>query len=238
MRKLYIISVSIFISIVLTGCLYPKSELAKNQVPNEAQLEMVQTAVMQYRDETNGLVPIKTKSNNVDKYEKYLIDFTLLKEHQLLAETPGTAYENGGVYQYTIITPEDDPRVKLIDLRLAEKIREVNVKLDIYRSKNIYPPFGEKVDDGLYKINYKKLGYKSEPYVVSPFSNINLPFVMNTEGEIFIDYRIDLQNALQEFDHKYESGDDIRPILEDNYPFVPAYSLPYSIENNEPVFIN
>src|SRR5690625_3674593 len=88
--------------VVLSGCLFPDNELSKNKVPNEAQLEMVQTAVTQYKEETNGLVPIKTKEDKVDQYEKYLIDFSTLKEEQLLAETPGTAYENGGVYQYVI----------------------------------------------------------------------------------------------------------------------------------------
>lgn len=238
MKKAYIVFIGILLVGLLSGCLYPKNELAKNQVPNEAQLDMVQTAVLQYVEETNGLVPIKTKSNDVDIYEKYLVDFSLLKEHQLLSEIPGTAYENGGVYQYTLVTPEEDPRVKLIDLRMTEEIRSVNVKLDIYRSKNIYPPFGEQIAPNIYKLNYEKLGYKSEPYVVSPYSNQNLPLVIDTDGKIYIDYRIDLKQALEEFDHTYETGDDIRPILEDHYPFVPAYSLPYTIENNEPVFLN
>jgi len=237
-KKAYIVFIGILLVGLLSVCLYPKNELAKNQVPNEAQLDMVQTAVLQYVEETNGLVPIKTKSNDVDIYEKYLVDFSLLKEHQLLSEIPGTAYENGGVYQYTLVTPEEDPRVKLIDLRMTEEIRSVNVKLDIYRSKNIYPPFGEQIAPNIYKLNYEKLGYKSEPYVVSPYSNQNLPLVIDTDGKIYIDYRIDLKQALEEFDHTYETGDDIRPILEDHYPFVPAYSLPYTIENNEPVFLN
>lgn len=238
MKKAYIIFIGLLIVGLLTGCLYPQNELAKNQIPNEAQLDMVQTAVLQYVEETNGLVPIKTKSSDVDIYEKYLIDFSLLKEHQLLSEIPGTAYENGGVYQYIIVTPEDVPRVKLIDLRLTEEIRSVNVKLDIYRSKNIYPPFGEQIAPDLYKLNYKKLGYKSEPHVISPYSNENLPLLIDTDGKIHIDYRIDLKKALEEFDHTYQTGDDIRPILEDHYPFVPAYSLPYTVENNEPVFLN
>ncbi|MEI3604726.1 hypothetical protein SPD48_03390 [Pseudogracilibacillus sp. SE30717A] len=236
-KKLYILTLPILIITFLSGCLYPQNDLAKNQMPNEAQLDMVQSAVLQYKEQTNGLVPIKTKENDVDIYEKYLIDFSLLKDNQLISEIPGTAYENGGIYQYTIVTPEDDPKVKLIDLRVTEKIREVYVKLDIYRSKNIYPPFGEQIDTDIYKLNYKKLGYKSEPHVISPFTKVNLPLLINTDGDIFIDYRIDLQQALNEFDHNYKNGDDIRPILENNYPFVPAYSLPYTIENNEPVFL-
>jgi len=223
--------------ILLTGCLYPKSELAKNQIPNEQQLEMVQQAVKQYKEETDGLVPIKTKDSDSPLYEKYLIDFSLLKETQLLSEIPATAYENGGVYQYVILTPDDDPQVKLIDLRTTEKLREINVKLDIYRSKNMYPPFGPQIEKGVYQINYEKLGFTSEPYVVSPFTRNNLPFVMDETGEVFIDYRIDLREALEQYPHDFKENEDIRTILTDNYPFVPAYSLPYTIKNDEPTFL-
>src|SRR5690625_5655065 len=97
-----LILVLILMLIILTGCLYPKSELAKNQIPNEQQLEMIQQAVKQYKEDTGGLVPIKTKESDAEIYEKYLIDFTELKEAQLISEIPGTAYENGGVYQYVI----------------------------------------------------------------------------------------------------------------------------------------
>lgn len=235
MKKLLLVIItSMFL---LTGCLYPKEELAKNQIPNESQLEMVQNAVDQYVEMTDGLVPIKTKPSDVDIYEKYLIDFTILKENNLISEIPGTAYENGGVYQYIILDPENNPRVKLIDLRISDKLRELYTKLDIYRSEHLYPPFGEQIEKGIYKLNYEKLGYKSEPHVVSPFTKNNLPVVMNTDGELFVDYRIDLQQALDEFDHSFEEGDDIRSILEDNYHFVPVYSLPYTIKDGEPVFL-
>lgn len=235
MKKILLIMV--MSTVLLSGCLYPKEELAKNQIPNESQLEMVQNAVDQYVEMTNGLVPIKTKPSDVDIYEKYLIDFTTLKENNLIAEIPGSAYENGGAYQYIIMNPEDDPQVKLIDLRITDKLREIYVKLDIYRTKNLYPPFGEQIEQGIYKLNYEKLGYKSEPYVVSPYTKNNLPFLMNTDGELFVDYRIDLQHALDEFDHSFKEGDDIRAILEENYHFVPVYSLPYTIKNGEPVFL-
>lgn len=235
MKKLLLVIItSMFL---LTGCLYPKEELAKNQIPNESQLEMVQNAVDQYVEMTDGLVPIKTKPSDVDIYEKYLIDFTILKENNLISEIPGTAYENGGAYQYIILDPENNPRVKLIDLRISDKLRELYTKLDIYRSEHLFPPFGEQIEKGIYKLNYEKLGYKSEPHVVSPFTKNNLPVVMNTDGELFVDYRIDLQQALDEFDHSFEEGDDIRSILEDNYHFVPVYSLPYTIKDGEPVFL-
>lgn len=235
---IYLIMVSSMAVLFLSGCLYPNNELAKNQMPNESQLEMVEKSVLQYREENNGLVPIKTKDADVDQYEKYLIDFNTLKEHQLLTEIPGTAYENGGIYQYTIIDPEDDLKVKLIDLRLSELLRDINTKINIYRSKNMFPPFGEQIDDGIFKLNYKKLGYKDEPVAVSPYSKDNLPIIMNEAGEVYIDYRIDLQRALEEFDDSYQDGEDIRSILVNHYPFVPAYSLPYTVIDGDVEFLH
>src|SRR5690625_3445872 len=223
--------------VTLTGCLYPQDELAKNKIPNEEQLEMVQTAVLQYMDETDGLLPIKTKDNDVDDYEKYLIDFNMLKERQLISEPPGTAYENGGVYQYGVVTPEEDPRVKLIDLRITEAIRSVNIKLNTYRNKHTYPPYGEEVADGLYEVNYDKLGMKKYQEMIRPYSQNPLQLVMNTDGDLYVDYSSDLQQAIDEYEHDFEEGDDIRSILVDHYPFMPAYSMPYTIKDNEVEFL-
>src|SRR5699024_3787485 len=117
---------------------------------------MVQTDVEKDQEDTNGLLRIKTKEADVDIYEKYLIDFNMLKDNQLLSETPATAYENGGTYQYTLIDVEEDPTVKLIDLRLAKTVSDLNRKLNIYRSKHTYPPFGDKIENGIYELNYDK----------------------------------------------------------------------------------
>ncbi len=238
MRFTYIrFILALTIVLLLSGCLYPKNELAQNKVPNEEQLELVQTAIQKYQENTNGLMPIQTKPADTPIFQKYIIDFSVMKENNVLSEIPGNAFENGGIYQYTLITPEENPRVKLIDLRIAEELRRINIKLDSYRSKNIYPPFGQEIVKGVYTINYESLGLSSEPYVVSPFSNNNLPIVMDTDGELYVDYRIDLYDALQKYEYQYEEGDDIRLILAENTPFVPAYSLPYTIQEGEPTFL-
>ena len=221
---------------ILSGCMFPNEELSKNKVPNEDQLLIVQDAVDSFVEDSGGLLPIKTKDADVDIYEKYLIDFTILKERNFLTEIPGNAYENGGIYLYTLVNPEDNPEVKLIDLQLSEKIREINVKLDIYRSKNLYPPYGEEVESGLFKINYEKLKFKESQYVKSPYTQNNLPIVMNTEGKLFIDYRSDLLSIMEENDYDFKDDEDIRYIYHEQSPFVPVYSLPYKEENNEPVF--
>ena len=239
MKNLYIKGVILLLSLLmLTGCLYPSSEKAENQIPNDTQLATVQAAVDQYQEEKNGLVPIRTKSSDTPIFEKYLIDFSLLKDANTLAEIPGNAFENGGYYQYSLITPEDNPTVKVIDLRITEAIRSVNIRLDAFRQEHTYPAFGEKVEEGIYLVDYEKLGLDEQPTIVSPYSQENLPIIMDVNGKLYVDYRIDLNIALSEYDHEYEEGDDIRFLLTDNTPFAPAYSLPYTIENGEPVFMN
>ncbi|WP_082918034.1 hypothetical protein [Oceanobacillus sp. Castelsardo] len=222
---------------ILSGCLYPESEKSKNQEAHEDQLVRVQQAVDDYREATNGLVPIRTKENDTPIFQKYLIDFNLLKEKGLISEIPGNAFENGGKYLYALITPDDQPRVKLIDLRVTETIRSINIRVNTYRDEHLYPPFGEVVADDIYSIDYKKIGLESTPTVESPYSKESLPIVMDTNGKLYVDYRIDLNHALHEYEHDFTEGDDIRYILAENTPFLPAYSLPYTIKNGEPVFL-
>lgn len=238
MKVSYIKTAVLFFSLLLlTGCLYPDSERAENQVPHDTQLETVQSAVDTYREDTNGLVPIRTKPSDTPIFEKYLIDFTTLKEANAIAEIPGNAFENGGYYQYILINPEENPTVKVIDLRITEALRSVNLRLDTFRQQNTYPAFGEKVEDGIYLLDHEKLNLEEQPTVISPYSQEKLPIIMDVHGNLYVDYRIDLQRALNEYEHDYEEGDDIRFLLTDHTPFAPAYALPYTIKDGEPTFM-
>src|SRR5699024_3771558 len=109
--------------------------------------------------------------------------------------------------------------------QLSEKIRDINVKLDIYRSKNLYPPYGEEIEKDLFTIDFEKLNYKEEQYVKSPYTQNNLPFIMNTDGEVFIDYRSDFMNIMEE-------NEDIRYIYHERSTFITLYSLTYKEKNN------
>ena len=153
-----------------------------------------------------------------------------------MSEPPSNAFESGGVFQYVIVLHENVPIVKILDLRMAEKISELNMRVKVQG----YPPFKDKIADNVYTLDYKKLGYEDEPFVVSPYTNRNLSFVINGKAEIFVDYRIDLYEVLKkQIENKYQEGEDIRKLLLKNSPFVPAYSLPYTFDEhtNEPVFL-
>ncbi|UOQ93589.1 hypothetical protein MUO14_00840 [Halobacillus shinanisalinarum] len=227
-----------FVALVLTGCLYPEAQLEKNKMPNQAQLDAIQKAVDQYNKQESGLLPIKTKGQDTPIFLKYPIDFSKLKQRGLIGEPPGTSFINGGHYEYTIITPEDNPTVKLVDLRTTEALRSLQLKVEFYQQENKYPPFHEKVAKGVYSIDYEAVGLEEAPTVDSPYSQQMLPIYINEQGKLLIDYRKDLYEYIRTKEHNYQTGDDIRYLLTDYTPFSPAYSVPYTIMDGEPIFMS
>ncbi|MGM0854461.1 MAG: hypothetical protein ACQEWI_17915 [Bacillota bacterium] len=234
MKRLGLIAFLLILTIsILSGCMYPEEKLSQNQIPYETQVKAVQDAVVTYQKDNNGLLPIKTRDQDTPIYQKYPIDFRKLSP-QYLAEIPGNAFENGGIFQYVLTDVEEDPQVKIFDLRLAEQIRELKIRIEAQG----YPPFKEEVANNVYTLNYKELGYDGDVYVNSPYSNKNLPLVINGDGDIFVDYSMDLFEKIKSTDKEFKPGVDIRNFLVEDTFFVPAYSLPYTVdENNEPVFM-
>ena len=222
-------------SIVLSGCMYPDEELSKNQIPYKDQIQAVQTAVDSFKKDNGGILPIKTREASTPIYQKYPIEFKRITP-KYLAEPPGNAYESGGVFQYVLVDVETNPTVKIFDLRIAETIRELKLRI----KTNGYPPYKTKIANNVFTIDYKQLGYKEAPYAISPYTNQNLPFVITGSAEVYIDYRADLYQALKKSKEQWKPGEDIRSILVTNSMFVPAYSLPYTVDlkTKEPVFLD
>jgi len=223
---------------LLTGCLYPQDRLKQNQIPYDQDIASVQSSVDQFREANGGLLPIKDRDMSTPIYQKYPIDFNKLSP-RYMQEPPGSAFESGGVYVYVLVDVESNPTVKLLDLKLTEEIRDLQLRLDVYRQNNGYPPFKEVIGKNLFTLDYEKLGVKEEPYAISPFTGNNLPLIMDNQAEIYVDYRMDLYEALEKFEHTYKTGDDIRDLLVANSMFVPVHSVPYTIDptKNEPIFL-
>ncbi|MFB4163429.1 hypothetical protein ACE1TI_06210 [Alteribacillus sp. JSM 102045] len=225
----------VMILFLLSGCMFPQEKRAENQVPYENQLASVQQAVDQYKKD-NNVLPIKTKDENTPIYQKYVIEFNKLMP-RYMQEPPGNSFENGGFYQYVIINPEEEAEVKVIDLRIMREIQELQREINKYINKNEYAPIEEPIGPGVYSIDMEKLDYHRDAKVQSPYNDTYLPLIINEHGNVLIDYSIDLNIALREYDHDYNQGDDIRKLLTDNSPIVPAFSIPYTIdENGEPTF--
>ncbi|MFC4410971.1 hypothetical protein ACFOZY_11130 [Chungangia koreensis] len=228
----FFISLSVMLTI-LSGCMYPNEQKAENQIPYEDQLNTVQSAVNRYQEATGGLLPIKTRDMETDQFIKYPIEFSKIVP-AYTEKIPSNAFENGGIYQYVLMDVEENPTVKLVDLRTAEKIRELNIRKGV----NGFAPISDVIVDNVYKLNYEMMGYKKEQTVPSPYSNVELPLVITGDGTIYVDYSIELNRILTEDKPNVKTGEDIRYLLTEKYPVVPAYSLPYTVnEKNEPIFL-
>lgn len=233
MKKLSLLAIFTIGLLILAGCNYKSGYEPENLLPYEDQLNAVQNAVNGFKEDSGGLLPIKTRDMETDQYIKYPIDFKKIVP-AYMGKVPANSYEAGGIYQYVIMDVEENPTVKLVDLRLAEAIRDINYRKGI----NGYGPVAEIVAEGVYKLDYKKMGYKSELSVQSPYSDTQLPLVATGDGKVYVDYSIELNRLLQENEVEVKPGDDIRFLLTDNFAIVPAYSLPYTVdENNEPIFM-
>lgn len=219
---------------LLAGCMYPKEHLSQNKIPYEDQLNAVQTAVNSYKEANGGLLPIKTKDATTPIYQKYPIEFKKLVP-QYMAEPPGNAFESGGVFQYVLIDAETDPKVKIFDLRMAETIRDIKLRI----KSNKYPPYKEQIAKNVFTLDYQKLGFKEDPVALSPYTGRNLPLVITGDAEVYVDYTSDLHEALQKQEITYKQGDDVRGILTKDSAFVPAYSLPYTVDGDTrvPIFL-
>lgn len=219
---------------LLSGCMYPQQELTQNQTPYKDQVQTVQKAVDDFKKDNGGILPIKTKDGNTPIYQKYQIDFKKIVP-KYLTEPPGNAFESGGIFQYVLITPETNPTVKLLDLRMADTIRELKLRI----KAGGYPPFKKQLAENVYSLDFKQLGLDKPLYAVSPFTQQNLPLVIDGSGEIFVDYRSDLYQAIKKNNISVKPGEDIRWILTKDSLFVPAYSLSYTVDpkTKEPVFL-
>src|SRR5690625_8051514 len=74
---------------------------------------------------------------------------------------------------------------------------------------NLYPPYGEKMEKDLFTIDFDKLNYKEEQYVKSTYTQNNLPFIMNTDGEVLIDYRSDFMSIMEVIVFTFKENEDI-----------------------------
>lgn len=225
----------VFTPMLLSGCMYPKENMAKNQLPYKDQLQSVQTAVDSFQKDNGGILPIITKPANTPIYQKYPIDFKKMIP-KYLSEPPGNAYENGGIYEYVLVDAETKPSVRLLDLQIAQTIQEIKLRI----KAGGYPPYKERLAENVYSLDFKKLGYEEPPFAYSPYTHQKLPFVITGDAEVYVDYRADLEKLLQKGENYEAAGKDIRSLLVKKFMFVPAYSLPYTIDSktNKPIFLD
>ncbi|BDG80470.1 hypothetical protein BSF_21990 [Bacillus subtilis] len=229
----------IFVAVIfLSGCLYPHERKSSVQAtPYQDQLKLVQSAVDEFQKANGGLLPIQTKDMSTPLYQKYPIDFNRLAP-RYMAEPPSTAYESGGDYQYVLVDVENNPTVKLIDVKMAEKIRDIKLRVQMYRQEHKYPPYQDVLARDLFTLDGKKLGEADSLSVTSPISGNSLPLMIDGDGDIYADYRTELVSCLKKSKKTFKPGTEIQDIIWEETPFVPAFSVKYTVnDKQEPVFL-
>lgn len=236
MMKRWLLIASMLTTVVLGGCMFPDSQRAGN-IPYEDQLQAVQTAVDAYREKT-GVLPIKTKPANTPLMERYPVEFGRLVPGYM-ADPPSNSFEGGGLFQYVLVDAETDPTVKLIDLRVSERLQELQTNINAFRAKEGKFPFKGSLGKNQFTLDYDKLFVAEEPTIPSPYSDEALPIYVDGSGQLFVDYRKDVEQALENTDELPKKGQDIRYLLYNSSPFVPAYSQGYTIDEQGQVsFLN
>ncbi|TCP31653.1 hypothetical protein EV207_102143 [Scopulibacillus darangshiensis] len=235
MHKIIGVIIACCMTAMLSGCLNPGSEKTQSHVAYEAEMDAVQNAVLAYKKDT-GVLPIKNSNEKTPLYKKYRIDFNRLIP-KYMGKPPDNAYSEGGHFEYVIVNPEHDLQVKVIDLSLVAKVQEIKQRVENYRYNKGFSPIGGVIRAKVYKIDFKDIGYKEPPTVISPYSGQPLSFVMDNESNVYINYLPDIYNAYKKSGKSANNGEDLRYLLLKEHPYVPVDSLPYTIKNNQVVFL-
>jgi hypothetical protein len=216
--------------------MFPDSNRVDN-VPYEDQLKSVQTAVDSFK-ETTGVLPIKTRPAETPLMERYPIEFARLVPGYL-ADPPANSFEGGGLFLYVLVDAETEPKVKLIDLRVSESLQQLQTNINAFRAKEGKFPFDGSLGKNQFTIDYDLVFVSEEPSIPSPYTENELPIYVDGTGQLFVDYRADLEDALENTDVEPKVGEDIRYLLYNDSPFAPAYSQGYTInEQGEVEFLN
>lgn len=233
MRKLnYLVILSVTI-LLLTGCMYPEDERVGSSIPPDVDIDNVQSAVLNFQEGEDGILPIKTVSDAVD-YLSYQIDFTRIVP-QYLSEIPVTAYENGGHFQYVIIDAEENPTVKIADLRIIEELRSLSLRIN---GMGEHVELGEQVGPNVYQLDLEHYNLTENPTVTSPYTGTELNVYYSGGQDFVVDYRPDLDLMMENEGLEFNTGDDIRSILYEYTPIVPIYSPEMTVDdNNEAIFM-
>lgn len=229
MRK---IAMSVLVvSLLCTGCLYPKDQLAQNKVPPRDAVRLVQAAVDDYQSQT-GLLPIKNADMDTPRYEKFHIDLVKLQRQGYLSEIPGAAFEKGGVYYFLLLNEETEPVVKILNVSVLQQMNDLQQLVDRYKRDNggALPEAGEAYP-GFYHVDRDFLKGRS---VVSVFSGQPANLIMDKQGALYVDYGIDIRKAVEKDGAEPGETMDLRELLIKHSMYVPVKSTAYYWVDGDP----
>jgi hypothetical protein len=219
--------------LITAGCMYPQ-DLRQDIAHLPQHVAAVQAAVDAYRKNEGNRLPIKESAPQEPfLYGKYIIDFSKLQGY--ITQIPPSAFEQGGDFLYVLTVVDKKLTVRLYDLRVTEKLRDLQPAIQVYHEKYGKWPFASSVGNGFHTINYREL--QTDPVTIpSPYHpQLQLPLLMDDQGRLYVDYRMDVMQYLQQSSHRPPEGTDMAGWLEEQSLFLPAHTPPMRLKKGEPV---
>lgn len=235
----YVVCTLIFVAGIslLSGCMYPGGKRQEQGVSYRESVERIQSAIDAFQQE-KGILPIITAGEEVPRYEKFRIDLDKLNKQGYIDQIPATAFEQGGSAYFLVINEEVDPTVKVMDLVTVQKVNDVQRLVDQYGRSHPgqWPILGDaEVYPGLHEVDLPKIRGE-EHALLSVFSRQPLPYLIDGEGRVYVDYAWDIMQAIDKSGMAVgEEHSDLRELLTEQSFFVPVKSLPYAWKDGTPV---
>ncbi|GIP20122.1 DUF3939 domain-containing protein [Paenibacillus sp. J22TS3] len=220
----------------LSGCMYPQ-EKRGGQVSYRESVNRIQMAVDQFQKD-KGILPILNADQDTPRYEKFRIDLDKLNKAGYMDEIPATAFEKGGSAYFLIQNEETKPEVKVMELTTVQKVNDVQRAVDKYKAAHQGQlPVLKEAYPGINAVDLKAIQSESLAWK-SFYSGQEADYLMDRQGQVYVDYALDIMQAVEKSGTKPEQNVDLRPLLLDQSYFVPVKSLPYHWQNNLPVAVD
>ncbi|GIQ71035.1 hypothetical protein DUZ99_10750 [Xylanibacillus composti] len=242
---------------LLSGCMYPgDTSTADQRIAAKEDVVLVQAAVNEYMQET-GVLPIQNSDMSVPKYEKFKIDFGKLTNGPFLSRIPNSAFESGGRHLYLIVEEGEELLVRLMDVHVFQQVTDLEAEVRRYKqANNGEVPLQLEVSPGWYSIDYDALRV-DRLQVTSMFTGALLPILINTDGELAVDYAPDIMELIRKqaddsadgadasdgqlsaaFETRLAEMEDLRSLLVEEHLYVPVKSRAYIWADGQPIISN
>ncbi|OAB44267.1 hypothetical protein [Paenibacillus glacialis] len=236
--KFKIVSLLMMVTLLMlatTGCLYP-DENNPTKVSYRESVNRIQMAMEDFQKE-NAVLPMINAGQDTPRYEKFRVDLVKLKNMGFIDEIPNTAFEMGGSGYFLIQNEETDPTIKVMDLVTVQKVNDVQLAVDKYKRGHANQlPKAKEIYPNIYSVDLSKVGVPSIT-LSSVYSGEDMAFVMDSGGQVYVDYAYDIMQAIDKSEQKPLADEDLRGYLVNNSYYVPAKSLPYTWNNGAPVAV-
>ncbi|MGP3784813.1 hypothetical protein [Paenibacillus sp. 1A_MP2] len=237
LQKMSCLLVFLLFAMTATGCMYQSQSNPDPKVAYKESVSRIQTAVEAFQQD-QGILPMINADMETPKYEKFRVDLSKLKQQGYLDEIPGTAFESGGSAYFLIQDEEVKPTIKVMDLQTVQKVNDVQRMVNQYKSvHNNQLPRGEELYPDLYVVDMEQAAQAGTRAVTlsSVYSGQELPFMMDVEGNVYVDYAFDIMQAVEKSEKPPTNAEDMREFLLEHSYFVPVKSVAYTWQNNTPV---